>query len=380
MPSIRRAHEALRKPGYLIEGSMRAFISFCTMALLLVAAPASGQEIAATGSFSADSGGTPTSATTTFHLPIWTQGDATNTAHHELLHAIGFAVAYNYFQAHVSDTTREFCDTPTDPCTVLGKLTPANEGTHIDPGAGTVNGYDQSQSVMQPTRVDGLRMDGQEKSILSSAFSWPSKKIKITVNYVGSFDSAQQGYIQDAVNAAQQLFGTADDAAAFVWTVQTDNTGNAGAAVTGKLDRSAITRSIADLDTVGPQRTAAIRAILDGGSAAIRELENAGAKPMSGIAPRPVDVLYTLTTRRLNARIRTNSFGLHLVGGTTRDQVVEMGQRRGFVLREGVKCDPRMSPACYVILKQGQDLLETMASVIKQESLVRNVNFDYFEN
>lgn len=359
---------------------MRSAIGLFMVALLLAGAPATGQEIAATGSFSADSGGTPASATTTFHLPIWTQGDATNTAHHELLHAIGFAVAYNYFQAHVSDTTREFCDTPTDPCTVLGKLTPADEGTHIDPGAGTINGFDQSQSVMQPTRVDGLRMGGQEQSILSSAFSWPSKRIKITVNYVGSFDSAQKGYIQDAVKAAQQLFGTGDDAAAFVWTVQTDNTGNAGTAVTGKLDRSAVARSIADLNTAGPQRTAAIRAILDGGSAAIRELENAGAKPMAGIAPRSIDVLYTLATRRLNGRVRTNSFGLHLLGGTTREQVVEMGQRRGFVLRDGVKCDPSMSPACYVVLKQGQDLLEAMANVMRQETSVRNVNFDYFEN
>ena len=168
---------------FSIGGPMRSVIWLCIAAVLPLAAPVKAQEIAATGNFSSDSGGTPTSATTTFHLPIWTQGDATNTAHHELLHAIGFAAAYDYFQAHVNDR-REFCDTPTDPCTVLGKLTPASDGTHIDPDAGVVNGFDQSQSVMQPTRVDGLRMDGQEKSILSSAFSWPSKKIKITVNYV----------------------------------------------------------------------------------------------------------------------------------------------------------------------------------------------------
>jgi hypothetical protein len=91
-------------------------------------------------------------------------------------------------------------------------------------------------------------------------------------------------------------------------------------------------------------------------------------------------VLYTLASKEVAGRIRTNSFGLHVVPGTTRDQIVEMGRRRGFVLSDTDYFSSSSFPACYVTLTDGHDLLSTMESTIKNEQAVGLVNFNYFEH
>ncbi len=348
------------------------------MDLLLQNAAVHAQSIADTSQFTADANGIPASATTVFHLPLWTDGEPMSTTHHELLHAIGFAAAYDYFDAKVNDK-RGFCDTPTDPCKVLAKLVPANQGTHIDPDAGVVNSYDQAKSVMAPSGVDGRRMDGQEKSVLNSAFSWSSHKIKIVINYVGSFDDTQKSYVQNAVDSAMALFGTSNSANVFVWTVQTDQVAARGAAVT-PFSQASTTSLVNLFKTATPsERMAILNAILDRGYSALPELKAAGAKPMTTISPPMIDILYTLISKRPEGRIRTTSFGLHVEPRTTRQQVIEIGRRWGFILRDGDPFDPSMSPSCYVTLAQGVELLPILEKLVRSEPAVNGVNFNYVE-
>jgi len=354
------------------------FSGFLSLFILLQTISAYAQSIADTSGFTADNNGIPTSASTMFHLPFWTAGDAIDTAHHELLHAIGFAVAYNYFGNKVNER-REFCDTPTDPCKILAKLVPADQGTHVDPTAGTVNGYDQSKSVMQPTRVDGQRMDGQEQSVLNSAFDWPSHKIKITISYQGSFDNTQKSYVQNAVDSAMALFGASDAVNLFVWTVSTDQVAARDRTMTPPSQTSTA-NLVNSLKTAGPpERLAISNAILDRGYAALPGLKAAGAKPMTNISPPMSDILYTLITRRLEGRIRTTSFGLHVESGTTREKVLEIGGRWGFILRDSDRFDPSMSPSCYVTLVDGMELLAVMESLVRNEPAIKGVNFNNVE-
>jgi hypothetical protein len=119
--------------------------------------------------------------------------------------------------------------------------------------------------------------------------------------------------------------------------------------------------------------------ILGRGDAALSALWAAGARPMSGINPSLPDMLYTLISKQIVGRIRTTSFGLHVTANTTRQDVIAMGERRGFTLPDSSKFDPAVFPACYVVLTQGSDLLETMENIMKNERSVTGVNFNYFE-
>jgi hypothetical protein len=357
-----------------------AFILIVSMG---TASPALSQAEADTSYSKEDPGtGNPTSATTTFHLPIWTTGDTTTSAQHELLHAIGFSIGYTRFAANVDtndDNSRDFHDNPANLSTLLAKLTPASLGTHVDPGAGIVDGFDQSQSVMQPTDVAGLRMDGQEKAVLDAAFAWSIKNINIQVIFLGNFTDDQRLVIQSAVAAATSLFGSDSSGLTFTWTVQTDGPSTVVAPF-GKQDMASVKTLVEEMKTADPkQMIAATRQILSKGFEALADLKAAGAKPMAGIAPRRIDVLYTLIVGRLEGAIRTTSLGLHVTPGTTRKQIDEMGKRRGFALPEGQRFDASTNPACYVELDRGRDLLQTIQDLVTNEENIVSINFNYVE-
>jgi hypothetical protein len=177
-------------------------------------------ETASTFDFTADRNGLPISATTEFFNP-GANPDLTNTAHHELLHAIGFTIAYDLFNNRVTprnDGTgrRNFRNAGG---TLLAILVPPDQGTHVDPNAGVVNGFDQSNSVMRPDQVVGQRMGNFERDILDAAFAWTGRNLRINVVFRGQWTQQQRNAINDAVNSAQRLFGSDGSGHKFTWTV-----------------------------------------------------------------------------------------------------------------------------------------------------------------
>lgn len=181
------------------------------------------QATAKTGSFTADAGDMPVSATTTFFEPVWGNGDPENTAHHELLHAIGFTVLYDRFDDHVfpDGGKRKFTENTDGSGDILGKLVSASLGTHIDPAAGFVNGTDQADSIMQPALVFGQRMGSFERAMLDAAFDWSNVNIDIAVVFAGpGWTDTLKDFADAAVADAHALFGSDESGHDFTWTVQ----------------------------------------------------------------------------------------------------------------------------------------------------------------
>jgi hypothetical protein len=179
------------------------------------------EETAITFGFTADRNGLPISATTEF-FNLGANPDLTNTAHHELLHAIGFTTRYNLFNQRVrprNDGTgrRDFWNA--DDTLLLAILVPLDQGTHVDPNAGVVNGFNQRDSVMRPDQVVGQRMGNFERDILDAAFAWTGRNLRITVEFRGQWTQQQRDAINDAVNSAQRLFGSNGSGHEFKWTV-----------------------------------------------------------------------------------------------------------------------------------------------------------------
>jgi hypothetical protein len=177
-------------------------------------------ETAITFHFRADRNGLPISATTEF-FNLGANPDLTNTAHHELLHAIGFTTRYNRFNDRVrprNDGTGRRNFVAADDMTVLAILVPPDQGTHIDPNA-EVNGFHQRHSVMRPDQVVGQRMGNFERDILDAAFAWTGKNLRINVEFRGQWTQQQRNAINDAVNSAQRLFGSDGSGHEFKWTV-----------------------------------------------------------------------------------------------------------------------------------------------------------------
>lgn len=178
--------------------------------------------LAITYNFRANNDGLPVSARTDF-FDMGANPDLTNTAHHELLHAIGFTIAYNRFSNHVrnrDDNTgrRNFFRDPNDANTLLAILTHPDEGTHVDPNE-TVNNFNQANSIMRPTQVAGQRMGNFERDILNAAFGWTGRNLRINVEFRGTWTNEQRAAINDAVQAAQRLFNSDGTGHKFTWTV-----------------------------------------------------------------------------------------------------------------------------------------------------------------
>ena len=345
------------------------------LALACPAARALAEATAVTDNF-AESGGIPTGARTTFHIPLWTNGDATNTAHHELLHAIGFAVAYAKFAQHV-DGSRSFRQNANGSGSILAKLTPAANGTHIDPTAGVVNGFNQADSVMGPFRVAGQRMGPQERSVEDAAFGWSTKNIRIVVAFSGTWSAAQRTIVNDAVTAAKKLLKSDETGPSFAWQVQLATS----SAVAGSDSKMEVSSLIADAAGEDPAlRTKASAAILAGGATVVPQLEAAGAKPMTGLTPSRLDVLYSAITGEHGGHYTTNSLGIHLEPGTTLADVKAMGERSGFVVPDSVPGDLAGSPSAYVVPRTGADLFDVIKRLLATEEKVITVNLNYYEN
>ncbi|MEY9607014.1 hypothetical protein ABIF74_011767 [Bradyrhizobium japonicum] len=369
---LRRCGMVMRSP--ITFGRL---LSLVTMFIIATARFAYAETVAETSNFAVNANKIPVSAVTKFFLPIWTDGDATRTAHHELLHAVGFAAAYAKFIVHI-DTNRNFRETSNADGAILAKLRPSNQGTHIDPGAGTINGHDQSKSVMGPTRVTGQRMDAQEKSVLNAAVDWSSKNINVVVTYKGTWDATQKKHVEDAVSSAKTLFGSNGTGQKFTWTVEM-----AESFVPSPLQNAASSK-ISDLAVqldsgTGAQRVQAASAIISRGVSAVPELLAAGAQPMSGLSPRRIDVLYSILSGQREGRYRANSFGLHVETGTTIEEIVALGERHGFVLPKDQFVEASNSPCCYVMIREGRELWEVLTALLSREAKVTTVNLNYVE-
>ncbi|WP_315783342.1 MULTISPECIES: hypothetical protein [unclassified Bradyrhizobium] len=358
-------------------GVSRKALALAIVFLVAIAGVASAETVAETSNFTTDTNKIPVSASTKFFLPIWTDGDATRTAHHELLHATGFAAGYSKFSVHV-DGDRNFRESASATGTIFATLTPANQGTHIDPGAGTVNGHDQSTSVMGPKRVTGQRMGPQEKSVLNAAVDWSSKNINIVVSYKGTWSTEQKKHIENAVSSAKTLFGSNGSGHKFTWTVEMAEAFVPPALQA--LSSSKISDLAAQIDEGGgSQRVLAASEVLSRGVSAVPELRAAGARPMSGLSPRRIDVLYSILSGQPEGRYRTNGFGLHVEPGTTREEIAALGERHGFVVPSDQSIETSNSPCCYVVLREGRDLWEVIASLLSREAKVATVNLNYIE-
>jgi hypothetical protein len=102
---------------------------------------------------------------------------------------------------------------------LLAILVPPDQGTHVDPNAGVVNGFNQRDSVMRPDQVVGQRMGNFERDILDAAFAWTGRNLRINVVFRGQWTQQQRNAINDAVNSAQRLFGSDGSGHKFTWTV-----------------------------------------------------------------------------------------------------------------------------------------------------------------
>ena len=154
-------------------------------------------------------------------------------------------------------------------------------------------------------------------------------------------------------------------------------------------DPAAVKKLVADLDSRdGQVRTAATKQLFSYGKAVLPELKKAGAKQ---VAPSGCTVD---GTRRLDAvsslleglppnspgargGYSTNSFGLHVVPGTSAEDVARIGQKYGFTVSGAFRPDGR--PNAYVKLAPGKSLAEVLKRLLAEEQGVMTINLNYFE-
>ena len=378
-----------------------------------------------------DANGFPLEARTTFFEPTWSSNkDRDVTSEHELLHAIGFA-SIQKFNAHVQapDPTtgdRKFTQNADGTGTLLAILGPAANGTHVDPKAGIVNGFNQADSLMVPSPAVFTRMGTFEKSILDAAFDWSHNTVTIKPVFETPFNQPQKDSINFAISDYYSLFKNNGNQHTFIWDVRVVETPEPGSAIlyvccatlllaskslswartrsaqvvlplvavgliatiATQADARAPDRGHEDLsgspntDVIrlldsreGGRRKAATAELFRRGDACLRDLEKAGARPAVGLTPPRIDVIYSLI-RRLEPEQRFvhDTLGLRLEPGVNREQVIRMGNRHGFEFPEGERIDYAGFPTCYVRLKPGKDLAAVMKSILSEESAVITVN------
>jgi hypothetical protein len=154
-------------------------------------------------------------------------------------------------------------------------------------------------------------------------------------------------------------------------------------------DPAAVKKLVADLDSAdGRVRTAATKKLFAYGKAVLPELKKAGAKqvaPSGGTVDgtRRLDAVYSLleglppNPPGARAGYRTNSFGLHLVPGTSVEDVARIGQKYGFTV--GGSFHPDGRPNAYVKLAPGKSLAEVLKRLLAEEQSVTTINLNYFE-
>jgi len=154
-------------------------------------------------------------------------------------------------------------------------------------------------------------------------------------------------------------------------------------------DPAAVKKLVAGLDSRdGRVRTAATKKLFSFGKAVLPELKKAGAKqiaPFAGMVDgtRRLDAVYSLLEELppnppgARGGYRTNSFGLHVVPGTSAEDVARIGQKYGFTVSGAFRPDGR--PNAYVKLAPGKSLAEVLKRVLAEEQSVMTVNLNYFE-
>jgi|GEM_PF-1623405 len=347
-------------------------------AFIIMGGDASADTVASTSDWTKNANGLPTSAETVFYQALWNK--SVGVAEHELLHAIAFAAnAFPKFNAKI-DSSRDFWPDDTHTGTRLARLTAAAEGTHINPSAGIINGFDQSKSLMRPSNVDGLKAAGQEQRMVDAPFNWSGKNIKIVVAFAGSWSAQERQAVNDAVDAVKVLLGSDGSGSAFTWTVSLASASTVAANRSETMSQLSKDQLMSAILGDDPQlRTTASAAILQQGSDAIDTLVERGARPMLGLTPSRLDVIYSILSGETTGRYKTNSFGIHVLPETTLEALRQIGDRAGFVLPSGSTCSAGQFPSCYVTVRQDADLWDVMTRLLSTEPAIVSVNLNYIE-
>lgn len=357
---------------------MRIYSGAIIALLVMIAAPAGALaqgNTAVTEAFAYDVNKMPISATTTFYSPAWTEVDQTRTAQHEVLHAIGFARIYEKLKARI-DAANAVRAAPAT--RILAKLTPSSDGTHIDPRAGTIDGFDQSKSVITPSVIKDTRMRAQEKNVLDAGFGWVGTNMKIKTVFASTFSAADKRIIEDAAASAMSLLSSNGSGPEFTWTVKSARGFASGLPL---IDRStpanptSIAAAIAGTERAG--RAKAIAQALERGPGMADALRQQGAVPMDGLAPAPIDVVYSILSGERSGVYRTNSFGIHLAEPLTAAALVSLGRRAGFHLAPGAVIG-KGNPQVYVEVDAGRDLWDVLGNCLSLPD-ISTVNLNYVE-
>ena len=116
------------------------------------------------------------------------------------------------------------------------------------------------------------------------------------------------------------------------------------------------------------------------GPAVVPQLERAGAKPMGTVSPARGDVIYSLLSGDLGpTNVAPATFGLHVEGNVTTNDVERMGLAHGFRLIPSAPWRPDQSPICYVQLLPGKRLADVLRDILTTEARVTTVNLNYVE-
>jgi RNA polymerase sigma factor (sigma-70 family) len=184
---------------------------------------------------------------------------------------------------------------------------------------------------------------------------------------------------QQAANTLAGRYGTLPRGM-LVWTgkVATEEVAFTVGPTAQAADSRPIGILVAELESAdGGTRLVATKELFSRGQAAISELEKAGARVLSTITPRRVDVVYSLLKGLPDGNYMRNSFGIHLDALASAEDVARMGKQYGFALAGNYTKDAR--PNCYVTLDQGKKLTEVMQALLANEFRVVNVNLNYVE-
>lgn len=152
--------------------------------------------------------------------------------------------------------------------------------------------------------------------------------------------------------------------------------------VAGDRSRASLASLLQEVNGADPAaRLDATREMFRRGPAIVGQLESAGAKPMSNVSPRRGDAVYSLLSGDLSlGNAAPTTFGLHVEGGVSANEVERMGRIYGFRLLPSAQCLPEQSPSCYVQLLPGKRLVDVLRDILTTESQVRTVNLNHIEH
>lgn len=131
---------------------------------------------------------------------------------------------------------------------------------------------------------------------------------------------------------------------------------------------------------LGYQRLVATRELLQRGKSILPALKLAGAKPMATTRPSRLDVIYTLIEGIEPGAYRQDSLGIHFEPTLSREGLVDMGRRQGFVVPENSIHQKTESPMVYVTLNPRMRLEDVMRNILIEEPTVTTLNLNYFRS